>query len=323
MTRSSIFSSYVRPRRAHILTSAALAITTGAILIAGLGCSDSTAPVTGTVSLALTDAAFPFDSVARADIFIVRIDGKMAASDSTNAETGKDSTDTNTDPHKDWVTLATPNQSMNLLDLQGGKTANLGQVSLPVGTYQSFRLIIDVTQSSITLANGTVLTGGAGIVFPSGTRSGIKIKLAQPFVVGAAGSQMVIDFDLGSSFVLRGHSLGQNGLLFKPVVRATASENTGGISGTVHATSALGAAVSGASVEILKAGTALTDTSAANVIATTSTDGSGMYTVKYLQAGSYAVRVTPPATLLNGDALVDNVVVVSGQVTTGTDVVLP
>jgi hypothetical protein len=32
---------------------------------------------------------------------------------------------------------------------------------------------------------------------------------------------MVLDFDVGNSFVMRGNSLAQNGLLFKPVVKAT------------------------------------------------------------------------------------------------------
>jgi hypothetical protein len=32
---------------------------------------------------------------------------------------------------------------------------------------------------------------------------------------------MVLDFDVGSSFVMRGESLSRNGLLFKPVVKAT------------------------------------------------------------------------------------------------------
>jgi len=32
---------------------------------------------------------------------------------------------------------------------------------------------------------------------------------------------MVVDFDVANSFVMRGNSLAQNGLLFKPVIRAT------------------------------------------------------------------------------------------------------
>jgi hypothetical protein len=304
-----------------------MAAATVASAVAVLGCSnsDSTAPgTTGTLALALTDAPFPFDSVASADLFIVRIDGRNSAADSSAADSAVNDTNSNTDPAKRWVTLATPNAAFNLLDLQGGKLANLGQITLPVGTYNGFRLILDPQQSSITLKNGTVLTGGNGIVFPSASRTGIKINLDHSVVLDATGTQMIIDFDLGHSFVMRGHSIEQNGLLFKPVIRATASVlQTGGISGTVHATTTTGDVVSGATVEILKNGTSLTDTVSANVIATTSTDDAGAYTVLYLQPGTYAVRVTPPSTSTNSAALVSDVSVTAGETTSGTDVVLP
>jgi hypothetical protein len=34
-------------------------------------------------------------------------------------------------------------------------------------------------------------------------------------------STVLIDFDLENSFVMRGNSISQNGLLFKPVVKAS------------------------------------------------------------------------------------------------------
>jgi hypothetical protein len=52
---------------------------------------------------------------------------------------------------------------------------------------------------------------------------------------------MVVDFDLGRSFVMRGRTVAQNGLLFKPVVRATAQDRTGALAGVVVADSAAGA----------------------------------------------------------------------------------
>jgi hypothetical protein len=35
---------------------------------------------------------------------------------------------------------------------------------------------------------------------------------------------MLVDFDVAQSFVIRGNSLDQNGLLFKPVIRGTLKE---------------------------------------------------------------------------------------------------
>jgi hypothetical protein len=314
------------PHSVGSLAATGLAACAMITLAACSSADNGTSPsATGSVSVALTDAPFPFDSVERADLFIVRIDGRIAAADSADAEAGKsDDSQSNTDPSRGWVTLAAPNQSFNLLDLQNGKTVNLAQTTLATGTYSGFRLILDTDKSNITLRNGSVLTGAnSGIKFPSAGRTGIKINLAQPFVVSSGNSQMIIDFDLGHSFVLRGNSIGQNGLVFKPVIRASASEKTGGIAGTVHATTATGAAVANASIEILKAGTTLTDTTSANVIATTKTDSTGAYAVLWLQPSVYAVRATPPAGSTNQAALVSNVTVTSGVTTSGTDIVLP
>jgi protocatechuate 3,4-dioxygenase beta subunit len=133
---------------------------------------------------------------------------------------------------------------------------------------------------------------------------------------------MVIDFDLGKSFVLRGNSINNNGLLFKPVVRGVARDITGGVSGIVHASTATGAGVANASVEILKAGSAITDTVSADVIATAKTDSTGAYSVQFLLPATYAVRATPPSGSALHPALVPSVVVATGKTTTGTDLVL-
>jgi len=319
------WSSVLMIRRLRSLSIAAVAACATAGLLACGSDSGMSPSATGSVSVALTDAPFPFDAVTRADLFVVRIDAKLADTDSADADAGKDDdSHANTDPSRGWVTIASPNQAFNLLDLQHGKTANLAQVTLPTGLYHGFRLILDVDKSSITLLDGTVLNGAnGGIKFPSAGRTGIKIKLASPFAVVSGSSQMIVDFDLGNSFVMRGNSITRNGLLFKPVIRATASEETGGIAGTVHATSQTGAVVPNASIEVLKSGTALSDTVSANVIATTKSDSLGAYSVMWLQPSSYAVRATPPTGSTNQPALVANVTVTSGKTATGTDIVLP
>ena len=311
-------------RKITSLMSVGVAVCATALVACG-GDSNTAPAASATLNVAITDAPFPFDAVGRADIYVVRIDAKIADTDSAEAESGKDNdSNSNTNPAKDWVTLATPNAAINLLDLQSGKVANLGQTTLPTGTYQGFRIIIDASKSSITLKDGTILSGAnGGIKFPSAARTGIKIKLDKPISLVANGTQMVIDFDLGKSFVLRGNSLSNNGLLFKPVVRGVARDITGGISGTVHDSTATGAAVNGASVEILKAGSVLTDTVSSDVIATTKSDSTGAYSVQFLLPATYAVRATPPSGSTRHPALVPAVVVASGATTAGTNIVLP
>ena len=261
----------------HLARRFAIAVT-GAVALAA--CGDSTASITGQLGVQLTDAPFPFGQVSRADIFVVRIDAKVADVDSLEAS---DETKTS-----GWTTIATPNKSINLLTLTGGTTTNLGASALATGTYKGFRMIIDASQSSITLTDGSKPT----IKWPSAGHTGIKINLDHDITVTKDSSAMVLDFDLGRSFVMRGNSISQNGLLFKPSIRAVAKELTGSGSGSVHADTPTGAAMAGATVEVLKAGSAITDTVSADVVRSTLTDASGNYKVAFLLPGptSYGRR---------------------------------
>ena len=190
-------------------------------VFAACNSSSSTSPANGTLVVQLTDAPFSLDSVSRVDIFVVRVDGRLADVDSATAAKGATSDSAKVNG---WQALATPNLSVNLLSYQNGQVLGLGQASVPSGSYLGFRLVIDPSKSSITLKNGLVMTGTSSpsASFPSGSTSGLKIALTAPVVVAPSGTTtMVVDFDLANSFVLRGNSLSLNGLLFKPVIRAT------------------------------------------------------------------------------------------------------
>ena len=246
-------------------------------------CSDSSGTGSGLLTVRLTDAPFPFSNVASVDVFVVRVDARTA--EPTDAEASDESN------HEGWTTVATPNALINLLDLRNGTTTNLGAATLATGTYNGFRLIIDPSQSSITLKDGT----HPAIQFPSAGQSGIKIKLDEPIQLTENGSVMTLDFDIGRSFVMRGNSAA-NGFNFKPVIRAVAQDITGGVTGSVHATSATGAVVPGATVEVLSAGSLLNDADPAHIVRSTSTDANGNFRIAFLLPGTYVLRATPPAT---------------------------
>lgn len=181
--------------------------------------TDSTLPEgMGSVRIQLTDAPFPFDSVATVDVHVVRIDARLLDTDSVSAAANVDDNDAG-----GWVTLARPDKMFELLALRGGKVADLGVTQVPVGVYHGLRLILDVSKSSITLKNGLTLTGTStpGVKFPSANRSGLKINTADGVLVTSEDPAiLVVDFDVGQSFVMRGNSIAQNGLLFKPVLSA-------------------------------------------------------------------------------------------------------
>lgn len=300
-----------------------------ALLVGATACSDSTRPASAPLTVLLTDAPFPFEQVERVDVHVVRIDAKQVDASEEDANDAEDIGEVNDEPgthHDGWITIATPDETVDLLDLQRGTTVNLGTLTIPTGTYRSFRLILDTDQSSVTLKDGTVLSGNSspGIVFPSAGRTGIKVVLSEPVAVVENGSVVVLDFDLGQSFVQRGNELLQNGLLFKPVIRATARDVTGSISGSVRAVSDTGPVVANATVEVLRAGTALDDTVSANVITSAGTDSTGTFLVAFVLPGSYTLRATPPAGSGYAPAILASTVEVkTGETTTAPVIVVP
>jgi len=256
---------------------AALALGT----LGATACSDSSGTGAGLITVRMTDAPFPFSDVARVDVFVVRVDARKA--EPTDAEAADESS------QDGWTTVATPNTSINLLDLGDGKTTNLGATTLATGTYNGFRLIIDPSKSSMTLKDGTQ----PEIKFPSAGHSGIKVNLDRPISLTENGSVMTLDFDVGRSFVMRGNGA-RNGFIFKPVIRAVAEDITGSVTGSVHANSATGAAVPNATVEVLTAGSLVTDADPTHIVRTTSTDASGNFRIAFLLPGTYVLRATPP-----------------------------
>ena len=193
-----------------------LAVAAATVLAA---CGESTSPGAGgdgTVVVRLTDAPFLTDSVKSVNVHVVRVEARVADTDSAAADS-----DVDNGQKGGWVELAEPNAVYDLLTLQNGASTTLGQTTLAAGTYSGLRFIIDPAKSTVTLKNGTVLTGNDGIKFPSANRSGIKVILSEPLkVVGGATTTLLIDFDVNESFVMRGNSIEKNGLLFKPVIKA-------------------------------------------------------------------------------------------------------
>jgi hypothetical protein len=206
--------------KATLLTT--LAIVGSALLAA---CSDSTTGLnssnSGTLVVRLTDAPFLADSLKSVDIYVVRVDARQSDVDDAGADSNLND---DASANDGWRTVASPKASINLLSLQNGVAATLGQANLAPGTYNGFRLIIDPSKSSVTLKGGQVLNGGTtpGVTFPSASRSGIKIVLDKPVqIVAGTTTALLVDFNVNDSFVMRGNTIDKNGLLFKPVIKAT------------------------------------------------------------------------------------------------------
>lgn len=288
---------------------AALALTTAA-------CSSSSSTSgQGNVSVLLTDSPFPYDLVAHANLFIVRID---AGSDT--GSTGA--------PCTNAATLATPNQAYDLLTLHDGLTASLAQSQVPAGSYGGICLTIDVDKSNLVLKNGTVLTGTShpGVNWQSQGLSQMILK-AQIYpavtVTNVAGT-FLIHFDVGHSF----HSnldlptpVADGGYWFEPLVKIVDPATTGDLTGTVVDGQNANAAVANASIEIL-IGDPNAPPSNWAVVATVTSDAQGAFKAAYLLPNSqlvtgwsYMVRVSPPTTLTRTPQVRSGLIVTVGSAT--------
>jgi len=133
----------------------------------------------------------------------------------------------------------------DLLDLQNGVTAVLGDVTIPAGDYSELRLVVD--SAHVGLADPYEFVDGTterSLKVPSGSQSGIKVKLftdgddgMESSVTLAPGeSIIVVDFDVSQNFKVQGNPdtpAGLRGVLFTPVLRAVVQDLAGSIAGTV------------------------------------------------------------------------------------------
>lgn len=212
-------------------------VLTASTLFGAVACSDSTGSGTGTVGVRLTNssvAAFvaasvegevplPAGSVKSVDLFVVRIDARRTE---PSEEEAAEDTEESEAAQGGWVTLAEPNAVIDLMTVSDGSTAFLGEAEVAAGGYNGFRLIIDPAKSSLTLNDeaSTVIGGESitGLKFPSAAKTGIKINLAGGSIDVEDGEEtsVLVTFDVSKSFVMLGATIEQNGLLFKPVIKA-------------------------------------------------------------------------------------------------------
>ncbi len=244
----------------------------------------------------LTDDPFPFDSVRSVQVYIVNI------AVSTHPDTG-----TSADSMH-WVTVAAPHRQVDLLTLQQGLTDSLGTGPVTADQYKAVLVTINVDSSAgIRFKNGSqavVRWNGAG-------QESYASFVEAPITIPDSGAVIVIDFDVGRSFVY--NQLGDGAFDFFASVRAVNRAATGSIAGTVmHDTSAGPAGpVADATVSAWGGGP-----SNWYILSTGKTDAAGLYRLAYLLPGTYIVGVEPPSGSNFGSALDSNVAVNRGFETT-------
>ncbi len=220
---------------------------------------------TGTLSVQLTDAPFPYELVAEANVTVYKVEARrVSEEDDDDALTVSP-----------YITLMEEEIETNLLELTNGLTLQLAEIEVPVGTYDQVRVYVKGV--NVVLTDGTVYD----LKVPSGDSSGIKVFIDPGItVVGGLSSDLLLDFDVSRSFVAKGN-LDVNGFNFKPVIKASNLSTAGTLAGnvsTIEEETQIG--LFGAQVSVF----------AADTLNTTSfTDPDGNYTILGLEAGTYEV----------------------------------
>jgi hypothetical protein len=240
----------------------------GALALAACTSSE-TGPVgpgrEGKTSVFLTDAPFPFDRITRVDIHISEI-GLSPQADTSQGPLG-------------WITVATPDRIFNLLDLQNGATALLGEAEVPPGQYRAVRVTFDPARSTMTDTDG----GHPAIDWQAkGDVPTLFGLVEEAMAIDENGEDVVIDFDVGRSFLPDEGA----GFIFIPFLRAITRAGSGGIAGTlVHSDGA--APIPLAVVSIHYAYDSAT--TVGPLVATSRADASGAFKASFLRPGRYMV----------------------------------
>lgn len=278
----------------------------------------------GSSHVLLTDGPFPFDRLARVDLYIVSVSASLTTDTAAGAG--------------GFVTLVTPNRRFDVLALQNGATAELGSLDLPTGAITAVRMVIDTDSSSITLKDGRVMTGANnGIHWQSSAgRPVLNALVHEQISVPDTGAVIVIDYDLGRAFTtpqVLDSVTTDSSFTFMPQFRAVDATRTGTITGVVRAHTAGGAPVADASVQ-LYLGYPGTPENTWPGMATGKTDSTGAFRISFVTrsawwattawaGATYIVAVDPPAGAGLGRTLVPNLGVEAAQVTSAGTIVLP
>ena len=248
-----------------------------------INCSEdsTTAPGDGegTLTIRLTDAPFPYDLVAEANVTVFKVEARRADyEEDTETMDSMDDQEEN-EEGSPFITLMEEEIPVNLLTLVNGSTAMLANVEVPEGIYDLVRVY--VRGVNVVLKDGRTFD----LKVPSGEQTGIKVFIKPGIqVAGGLSADLLLDFDVSKSFVAKGNiksAAGIKGFNFKPVIKASNLSTAGSLIGTVTSLEEeMETALEGAQISVFAADTLNT---------TGFTDMAGNYTIMGLDAGNYRV----------------------------------
>src|SRR5256885_983676 len=168
-----------------------------------------------------------------------------------------------------------------------------------------------MTRFALRLLAGALLVGASCYKddTTSPPQAGKPLALSARAAAAPGGAVIVIDFDVGRSFLY--DYFGTREFTVLPWLRAVNSAATGTLAGTVTTDSG-GRAQPVKNANITVCGSPACDPPNAYVVATGRSDDAGRYTVGFLRAGAYTVRVEQPDYPSLGPAIIPNVHIAAG-----------
>ena len=173
-----------------------------AVLLMGCNIGSDLNSATSRVRLHLTDAPAP------------NIESAMVWISSAYLIPGPDS-------GSNKVIVSNEPQEYDLLELQDGVTALLGDADIPAAEYSQLRLVVD--SARLTLAAGFTFADGSttkSLKVPSGGQTGIKVSFPDKLDL-TGDADVVVDFDVAENFVFQGPPAAPHGVLFTPHLKGS------------------------------------------------------------------------------------------------------
>ena len=245
-------------------------------LLLTINCSDENdANETGKLIVQLTDAPFPTDLVAEANVTIYRIDVRLKG-EKTEDEMGEKEGDSS---EKGFIIISEEEKDVNLLELTNGVTETLVNTEVPAGSFDLIRVYVKGV--NVVLKDETTYN----LEVPSGEASGIKIFINPEIVVsGGLTTDLLLDFNVSKSFVPQGSGDDITGFNFTPVIKASNMTVAGTLSGLVTETiEDVKTPVEGAQVSVF---------AGEEEITSSFTDAEGGYAIMGLDAGTYTIVIS-------------------------------
>ncbi len=230
------------------------------LILPGCNKSETSSDGTGRLSVKITDGPFNIDQVESAMVTITKIELRKSGDESGNP----------------FTVISEIPVTADLINLRNGITEELANIEIQAGDYDLVRLYVDEA--------GLKMKGEAepfSLKVPSGEQTGIKVFISPLLhVEGGITTELLLDFDLARSFVMRGNmdqGQGFNGFIFKPCIRAANNSIAGRIEG--FASTVSNDPIDGARILAIHG----TDT------VSTSTEAAGHYALIGLPGGTYSM----------------------------------